>query len=60
MVKYSKKSQSFTNGFVINLGNLAEVESLIKNVADVKKLVNSKDDSGSTALHHVARHGRSL
>ena len=41
-----------------NLGQLSQVESLIGSAADVKKLVNTKDDYGSTLLHIAARRGR--
>ena len=37
-----------------NLDDLSQVESLIGRAADVKKLVNTKDDDGRTLLHIVA------
>ena len=41
-----------------NLGNLSQVESLIKMVTDVRELVNTKDEYGSTLLHIAVGKGR--
>ena len=62
-VKWCKNSIEFNFQYEmmlcnLHLGNLTQVQSLIGGAADVKKLVNTKNEHGSTLLHDAAYYGR--